>query len=462
MFEFINGMPYMMGEHHKRICDALDRVIEGSTTRLIINVPPRYGKTLLVSQMFPAYGFALNPRCNFLHLSYSASLTQTNSEAVKEIMRTEYFMRMFDARIQRGKDTKAWWETSQGGAMYSTSTLGQITGFGAGVVDTKDEEAKEEYLKTMLRPTLFSGAIIIDDPIKPGDALSDNIREQVNLRFETTIRNRVNSRDVPIIVIMQRLHEHDLSGYLLDAEPDDWEVLSLPAIVTEGDDERPLWEWKHNMEELYHLRDINPFIFETQYLQNPTPLEGLMYREFNTYELVPYDGRSRECCCIDPADTGNDFLCAIAYTEHPMANYIRDVIYTKKPIEYTEPATAQFLTKNKIKHCYIESNNGGRIFGRNVERLCREMGNTFTRFIYYAQTQNKEMRIFSYSNDVCNVCVMPKNWERMFPEFSRAIKAFRKEGRNANDDAPDCLTATVEKRGYGKGMSDKEILSRIL
>ena len=83
--------------------------------------------------------------------------------------------------------------------------------------------------------TDFAGAIIIDDPIKPEDALSDTVRERVNNRFETTIRNRVNSRKTPIIIIMQRLHEHDLCGYLQEIEPDEWTVITLPCITYDAD-----------------------------------------------------------------------------------------------------------------------------------------------------------------------------------------------------------------------------------
>ena len=75
----------------------------------------------------------------------------------------------------------------------------------------------------------FAGAIVIDDPIKPEDALSETIRERVNNRFESTIRNRVNSRNTPIIIIMQRLHEHDLCGYLHEIEPEEW-VKACPCF----------------------------------------------------------------------------------------------------------------------------------------------------------------------------------------------------------------------------------------
>jgi hypothetical protein len=91
----------------------------------------------------------------------------------------------------------------------------------------------------------FGGAIIIDDPVKPDDADSDTLREKVNNRYDSTIKNRVNSRNTPIIVIMQRLHPMDLSGYLQrDDEEDEWEVIELPCIKKDG---TALWEFQaHN------------------------------------------------------------------------------------------------------------------------------------------------------------------------------------------------------------------------
>ena len=132
VFLYVHKTPFIFGRHHEIICDALDDVVAGNCRKLIINIAPRYGKTELVSKMFMAYGFALNPKCKFIHLSYSASLTAENSVAVKDIVNCALFRRLFKARVRRGRDTMAKWDTEDGGGLYATSTLGQITGFGAG------------------------------------------------------------------------------------------------------------------------------------------------------------------------------------------------------------------------------------------------------------------------------------------------------------------------------------------
>lgn len=456
MFEYLNKKPYIVGRHHELIFRALDKVIKGNTRKLIINIAPRYGKTLLCSQMFVAYGMALNPSAKFLHLSYSGDLTQENSLAVKDIITSEYFRTLFpDVQLRQGMNTRSKWSTTADGGLYATSTLGQITGFGAGKTEreNEDEESIDEFT-ARYNPNRFGGAIVIDDPIKPEDALSETMRESVNRRFETTIRNRVNSRKTPIIIIMQRLHEHDLCGYLQEIEPNEWEVLSIPCIQYDKDGkEKALWEYKHTLDELHKIEKASEFVFQTQYMQNPTPLEGLLYREFATYEdisLLPKDNRGRNCIYVDSADKGEDYLCAIAYVERPEGNYITDVLFTKKPMEYTEPSLVKMIHNNSTRFCYIESNNGGRIFRRNVERICRETGQYKVQFVDVTQTENKQIRLFTKANEVNNLTLFPKNWERLWVDFANQIKYFRKEGRNQHDDAPDALTGTIEMRDKSK------------
>lgn len=429
-----NGQKYIVGDHHRAICKRLDDVLAGRTRRLIINIAPRYGKTLLAVHSFIAMGLALNPAAKFIHLSYSGALAQDNSIAIKDIVNSESYRALFGTRIKYGSDTKSWWSTEQGGGVYATSTLGQITGFGAGVIPRPGEASR------------FGGAIVIDDPIKPEDALSDVVRERVNRRFETTIRNRVNARETPIIIIMQRLHEHDLCGYLEGIEADDWEVLSLPCIERdEQGNERPLWPFKHSLDELRAIEAANSFVFETQYMQDPKPIEGLMYAGFKTYDALP-PGILRRCNYTDTADTGADYLCSICYSRTARGEiYVTDVLYTQQPMEFTEPETARMILRNDTETIDIESNNGGRGFARNVERAIREAGNYWARVNTFTQTANKQVRIFSHSAEAQNMVYFPSDWALRWPSFHNALTSYRKEGGNAHDDAPDALTGAIER-----------------
>lgn len=440
---------FVVGKHHIAIAKALDRVLAGESTRLIINIAPRYGKTELAVKNFIAMGLAINPKAKFIHLSYSDDLARDNSRGVQEILREESYRRLFPGTKPTSVNTRKWFTTA-GGGLYAVSSAGQVTGFGAGIVDREDEEdlmAEVEELASVSDGT-FGGAIVIDDPIKPDDARSETVRGKVNQKFETTIRNRVNSRKTPIIIIMQRLDEEDLCGYLMRLEPDEWEVLSLPVIEhDEEGNEHALWEFKHTLQELHDLREKNAFVFDTQYMQNPRPITGLMYeREFTTYQAVPITRKRRVKAYVDTADTGKDFLCCIIYVETELGNYILDVYYTQAPMEVTESETARRLTRFEVEECIVESNNGGRGFGRKVQENCRIIGNRQTAFTFFTQTQNKDVRIFNHSNEVQNLCFMPERWDAAFPQFHKAITQYKKEGGNIHDDAPDALTGTVEKR----------------
>lgn len=442
-FKQKTGNKFVLGDHHEIICKALDRVVRGECKKLIINLAPRYSKTEIVVKNFISYGFALNPRCKFIHLSYSDDLVLDNSKEINTLIQAEEYQELFDVKLTSNNAKK--WYTDKGGGMYAVSASGQVTGFGAGQVDVEKEEKELDEFTPYIE-TDFAGAIIIDDPIKPDDALSETIREKVNNKFETTIRNRVNSRNTPIIVIMQRLHEHDLCGYLMEIEPDEWEVVSLPCIRVEDGEEKALWPFKHTLKELRKIESANSYVFQTQYMQDPKPIEGLMYPSFRTYDTIPTAQRAVRKNYTDTADTGKDYLCSICYIETEIGNFIIDVLYTPKPMEYTESQTALMLTRDRIEKSIIESNNGGRSFARAVEKECRMMDNNFTKFKWFHQGENKQVRIFTKSNEVMNLTFFPSGWDRLWPEFYKDLTSYRKDGSSTRDDAPDALTGTVEHR----------------
>ena len=479
MFKAQYRRSFAMNDHFKMIFKALENVVDGKCKRLIINMPPRYGKTETVIKSFSSWCFALNPTCKFLHLSYSDLLVTDNSTTVRNIMMEPLYKQLFpDSQLEREKGSSTRWKTMAGGEFYAVSTQGQVTGFGAGQVDEVDEKELsyqdltfDKELDQILglidaKHNIFQGAILIDDPIKPEDAESDLIRDRINTRFESTIRNRVNSRNTPIIIIMQRLHEEDLCGYLLDKEPDEWTVLSLPAIHTdENGNEVALWPMKHTLEELYKLRETEPIVFDTQYMQDPKPKEGLMYQEgFKTYkpeQLPTGKDALKKWNYTDTADTGADSLCSICFIDTPEFVYVTDVYYTKDPMEITEPATARMLGRNGTKRARIESNNGGRGFARAVKRILRTVMKNFVCAVeYFTQTENKFSRIYTNSANVMSDVLMPEGWEHKWPRFNNALMSYRKDNKrkSQHDDAPDCLTGVYEmhaRRNSRKGIHQR-------
>lgn len=464
MFKAQYKKSFIVAEHHKKIIQALQDVVDGKMKRLIINIAPRYGKTELVIKSFISWCFALNPKSRFLHLSYSDVLVNDNSDTVRNIMQEELYTTLFpESVLESAKASAKRWKTKAGGEMYAVSTQGQVTGFGAGNVDevldttaydnlTFDDSLNGVMREIGAKENVFQGAIMIDDPIKPEDADSDLIRERINLRFENTIRNRTNSRNTPIIIIMQRLHEHDLCGYLQEIEPDEWTVLSIPVVQKDENtgEERALWPMKHTLEELRRMREINPLVFDTQYMQDPTPKEGLMYAEgFRTYtrEQLPMGQQAmQKWNYTDTADTGADFLCSICFINTPSFVYVTDVIYTDEPMEVTEMSVPRMLDLNQTSKSLVESNNGGRSYARTIKNNLRKALHNFHCTVnWFTQTQNKASRIYSNSAQVMNDVLFPDGWERKWPKFHAALMSYRKDNKKKqHDDAPDCLTGVYE------------------
>ena len=256
MFRARKGADMKPNWHQKEICNALERAVIGDIKRLIINIPPRSGKTELAVINFMAWCMGNWPHSQFIHASYSKRLATANTYAVRAIMQSEEYQRIF-SHTQLMDDSKAKDEfrTMHGGVVYATGSDGTITGYGAGSMSGD-----------------FAGAIIIDDPHKAGEADSDVMRQNVIDWFQNTMESRKNSDGTPIILIMQRLHESDLSGWLLNGgNGEKWDLIKIPAI---GDDGDSFWPDQFPIDMLERMREANPYVFAGQYMQEPTPRGG--------------------------------------------------------------------------------------------------------------------------------------------------------------------------------------------
>ena len=308
--------------------------------------------------------------------------------------------------------------------------------------------------------------LIMDDIYKDAKtAWSPIVRESVSDWYDTVAETRLHN-DSQQLIVFTRWHEDDLAGTLLRQQgvydpkdnPDGWVVVVYQAIKegapTEYDPRKEgeaLWEERHSLKQLQTIRKRNPQVFDSLYQQDPQPRAGLMYEAgFVEYDIRPATKHLMRKCYVDTADTGADYLCAIVYDETDVGNYIVDVLYTARPVEYTEPALARMLTKHGVALCIVEANNGGRLFKNNVQTQCRLLKNAKTRFTAFHQTENKDTRIYEHSAMVQNLTFMPRGWKNMFPEFAKAICGYLKAGQNEHDDAPDALTGTIEKRDSHK------------
>lgn len=441
---------FVIGQHHQKICDALERILNGKSTRLIIEIAPRYGKTELAVKNFIAHALSLNPSSKFIHLSYSDTLALDNSESVKDLVQSEDYQKLFpEVQIKKDSKAKDKWYTTMGGGVLARASAGQVTGFGAGKVDDEDIEF-DEFLDDMDVKKTFGGAIIIDDSIKPEDADQDTVREKVNSRFDSTIRNRVNSRNTPIIVIGQRLHPNDLPGYLQrDEEEDNWEVLSLPCLYTNAQGIlEALWPFKHTVEELQLMEKANDVVFQRQYQQDPRPKKGLMFplQELNFYDHAEMqdllDDAEASYMAVDPANLGGDDFAGIVAKLIGNKIYITDAIYNTEGADINEPAVVNMILKEKITNAGVEG-----VFGwiESVKRIREEL----VKKGYEGEVRalrprtGKHTRINTRSSFIRIHFYFRKDYMRL-PEYMKFIKnltAYLKIQTpglmNKHDEAPD-------------------------
>ncbi|MBH8278404.1 DNA-packaging protein [Klebsiella pneumoniae] len=372
-FKQRTGGKMIVAPHHKVIQKTLDRVIDGEIQRLIINVPPGYTKTELATINMMGRGLALNCRARFMHLSYSHNLALLNSSTARGMIKSQAYQSMWPMALRDDADSKAMWWTEHGGGVYASSAAGQVTGFRAGHMEPG-----------------WQGALIIDDPVKPDDAYSEIVRDGVNNRFNETIKSRLAIETTPMIVIMQRIHYHDLSGYLLrGGSGEKWHHLNLPVLIDSSrsyeetypenthaipiDHGLPdgwLWPFKHNESHRVSLFSHRRTA-EAQYMQNPKRFnaEGALWNEemiSAAHAMRITQELSRTVVAIDPQATNSEesdesgIAVASVYGSGDERQYSLDADYSGKysPNGWATKAIEAY-EQHEADAIVIETNQGG-------------------------------------------------------------------------------------------------------
>jgi len=368
----------IISPHHKLIQDTLERVINGDIKRLIINVPPGYTKTELAVINFIARGLSLNAKARFLHLSYSDSLALENSSVARNIIKSGIYKAMWNIEIKEDSDSKKKWWTLQGGGVYATSAGGQVTGFRAGHMDKG-----------------FSGALIIDDPVKPDDALYEE-RKKVNNRFNETIKSRLANENVPIIVIHQRIHKNDLTGYLLrGGSGEKWHHLNLPVFIDRDQEYNPeykfgipikhnlpngwLWIAKHSEEHRQSLMS-HKRTYWCQYMQDPEKykIEGALWDEdiIDKYRVMELPKDVTEIVIgVDPSgddgaeDSTADAIGILVCARKEEHYYVlEDATLNGSPEQWAKKAVENY-EKYKCNVMVAEKNYGGAMVERTIRTV---------------------------------------------------------------------------------------------
>ena len=430
--DFYNFCKLMMPKFYKderdylyEFCEKLQDFVEKSDKHfLVINLPPRHGKSL-TAQLFTAWLFGINPKNKVMTASYNETLSATFAQTVRNLIQTEkvdneniVYSDIFPkTKVKYGEASAQMWALD-GSTMknyLATSPKATATGFGAHF-------------------------LIVDDLIKNDEeAYNETSLDKQWGWFNNTFLSRTEN-PWKVIIIMTRWAEGDLAGRILKNFTDDVEHITYKAVQDDGsmlcDDVLSAEDYKAK------TREMNLDIVEANYNQKPIDIGGRLYSEFIEWEKRP-EGKIYNY--TDTADTGSDFLCSINYIEHDKEAYITDLVFTDEPMEVTEEKVADLLFNGNTNEAVIESNNGGRGFARNVERLLTEKYQTNrTHITTRPQTQNKESRILASSSWVQNHVIMPPNWKKRYPEFFKQVMSYQRKGRNAHDDAVDVLAAIYE------------------
>lgn len=423
----------------KRICHEMQEFYENPDEKvMVINEPPRHGKTRTAS-LFSEWVFGKNVHEKIITGSYNEQLSTTFSRGVRDAIserkaskdRIVYSDIFPHTKIKRGSSAAQMWTLEGAHISYlATSPSGTVTGFGA---------------------TLM----IIDDIVKNAEeAYNETALEKHWEWFTNTMLSRLETGG-KIIVIATRWHSLDLSGRILAH----YKAIGIPVrLILEKavqPDGSMLCEEVLNRE-AYDLivKTMGKDIAEANYNQTPIDMVGRLYSGFKTYSQLPQDDNGNSlieqvCAYVDTADTGSDYLCAIIYGLYNNQAYVLDVYYTQDVMEITEPELAKRFYEHKVQRAFVESNSGGRGFGRSVERILREKYHYARCMIeLFYQNKNKAGRILGASTWVQANVIFPAGWEINFEQFYTDIFKFQKEIKgNAHDDAEDALSGIYDKHG---------------
>lgn len=371
VFEKEYETPLLEAWYHALLCKALEKVASGEVTRLIINIPPAYGKTEFAVRLFVSWFLGNAPKKRVIYTSYSDDLANKTPAEVKGIITSKSYQKVFpNMKLGRKTADKEWYLESNGG-MFSTTVGGGITGFHGNVV-------------------------IIDDPQKAIEKNSKATRDMVKDFYKGSITSRLRKDDPnsAIIVIMQRLHEDDLVGYLLDTEEQDWTHINLTGIEEEEKQydffdfhytrvaHEPLNVHFETAEKLERQKRTMHEDWYSQYMQDPRTVEtGYVKDEYFSYVASWELTEDNRCISIDPAQStkqtsDNRAISLVGVALSPEKIELFNVYgtwYGKWSNDEFVREILQVMMNNPNVPVFMESSGGGIITEQYLKKEIQKM-----------------------------------------------------------------------------------------
>ncbi len=411
--------------HLEVIAAKLTAVREGRIRRLIINLPPRHLKSSMASIAFPAWCLGHDPSAQLLCVSYAQDLADKLARDCRAIMTSPWYRRIFPTRLSPHRQAVQEFLTTRQGYRLATSNGGVLTGRGADI-------------------------ILIDDPLKPEEALSEAQRKAANEWFDHTLYSRLNDkRHGAIVIVMQRLHEDDLVGHVLEQEP--WEVVRFPAIA-EADETHQvetIWgprcftrgqgEALHPDREPVEILDrirrtIGEYNYAGQYQQSPAPLGGGLVKEGWFRRYNEQNRPERLDRIVQSWDTANkatelsDFSVCTTWGMKGKELFLLNLF--RRRLEY--PALKRAVREHQVLYnanvVLIEDKASGT---QLIQELIEEGCHAVTR---YLPTTDKVMRLHAQTATIENGFVVIPETAPWLAEYLHEMTVFPK---GKHDDQVD-------------------------
>jgi predicted phage terminase large subunit-like protein len=424
---------FMPTWHNELIASKLQACLRGQVKRLIINVPPRSLKSMQAAVALPAFALGHNPSVQIICASYGQDLANKHSLDCRHLLSSSWYRTLFpNTRLSPQKQSLQEFVTTQNGFRLATSVGGVLTGRGADI-------------------------IIIDDPLKPDEAVSESQRKAANEWYDHTLYSRLNDKRTGcIIIIMQRLHEDDLVGHVLEQEQ--WEHVRLPSIAEEEETHmirsffgtrtvhraagEALHPEREPLEVLQHIRcTIGEYNFAGQYQQQPAPLGGGMVKAEWFKFYAPGEQPSKFEIVFQSWDTANKNTELSDYSVCTTWGFKRKKLYLlhvyRKRLEFPElkRAIVSWASRYHVSNILIEDKASGTAL---IQDLIRDGVSGVTK---YEPTMDKIMRLHSVSSTIENGFVYLPQQADWLAEYMHELTSFP---YTKHDDQADSTSQALD------------------
>ncbi|MDR3347172.1 MAG: hypothetical protein LBN32_01020 [Helicobacteraceae bacterium] len=454
VFKYIYQREFKEGWHHQYMSEVLEAVYSGALTRIIINMPPSYGKTEQAVRQFISWSLGKDPKRKHLYATYGADLSEQTSVQTRSIVEHKAYAQAYElTRLSPTQNQKHYWTTTAGGGLYAVGLGGAITGF-------------------------HGHTLIVDDLLKAHEARSKAAREEAFSYFRESVISRLQDKTTgAIVVIMQRLHEDDLVGRIIKDETlsDGWEYVLLKGIEYEPKSyhfgsftyerkaNEPLFEAWENEEALNRTkREMGVSVFNAQYQQSPETIEAgfftdeMLSRQISLADL-PND--LDILIMVDPAMSLNQDSDdrAVIVEGWTMENDAELIVYMdgwagKWTLEYFVSVIVDAMERYPTAKTWIEAAGGGHaiaqllpleIARRNAKRRARGLRVINPKFSTYPPNNkiSKEQKISVLQPYFNNDQIAFLRGANGIVEFKTEAKAYAPDKKHNKDNRLDAFAS---------------------